>query len=430
MRRLLALAAALLAAAPARSWASPLGERRAVLLGALTAEGADSRRKVVEVAELALNPRAYRDAEVAVLGIPFNISDDGGFLLGDGFGLGPYVPVSGAGLPAALKAELGAFRARGRVLLVRGTLRDGPPSAGFKGPAARIEASDFLDLGEAAPNIALTVSEVLRGKPVAAADPAAAIAALKADAAYRFSPVEGLAGLSGQAVAVLGFPFNALTDRAGSRFQLWSQWASSESVTVSMDALPLERKKELLRVMFPPHLVALKGRVGAAPGGKVLLEAAEFTVLGEVSGERSLAEAVAQVLKPRPEAPLLSPLLKDDPAQPEGCGCACLFAAGEDYLLSNFDLSGAWFNVGGRDVRLEPVQSTGLLKREVGSKVSRVYEHAGVTLRLDAVVTEVPPDAPGEESWDASVLSAFLEAKKGARTQRLPLPKSSCGCGC
>lgn len=429
MRRVLALAAALLAAAPARSWASPLSERRAVLLGALTAEDGDARRKVVDVAELALNPRAYRDAEVAVLGIPFNIADDGGFLLGDGFGLGPYVPVSGASLPAALKAELGAFRARGSVLLVRGTLRDGSPSPGFKGPPFRIEASDFLDLGETPPNIAMTVSEVLRGKPVVAADPAAAIAALKADAATRFSPVEGLAGLSGQAVAVLGFPYNALTDRAG-RFQLWSKWASSESVTVSMDALPLERKKELLRVMFPPHLIALKGRVGAAPGGNVRLEAAEFTVLGEVSGERSLAEAVAQVSKPRPETPLLSPLLKDDPAQPEGCGCACLFAAGEDYLLSNFDLSGAWFNVAGRDMRLEPVQSTGLLTREVGSKVSRVYEHAGMTLRLDAVVTEVPPDAPGEESWDASVLSAVLEAKKGARTQRLPLPKSSCGCGC
>ncbi|TBR16734.1 hypothetical protein EPO15_18605 [bacterium] len=428
--RALALGATLLAATTALAEPSVLAERRAVLRQALSVEAADTRRKVVDVDDLALDPRSYRDAEVSVLGIPANLSDDDAFLLGDGFGVGAQIAATAAGLPAARRAELRSLLARPRILLVRGTMREGPPAPRFKGLPSRLEASDFLDLGEAQPHVALTVSDLLRGKPAAARDPAAAIAALKADPAFRFSTVEDLPRLSGQAVGFLGFPFNALADGSGSRFQVSGRWASGENVTVSMDALPLARKKELLRVMFPPHLVALKGRVTGSPAGAVRLEAADFTDLGEVPGGQSLAEAVAAVSKPHPEAPLVGPLLKDDPDLPEGCGCSCAFTAGEDYLVSNGDLSGAWFNVAGRNVRLEPVRSAGLFKREAGAKLLRVYEHAGVTLRLDAVVTEVLKDVPGEESWDGSILSAVLEAKKGAQVQKLSFAKAHCGCGC
>lgn len=435
MRLSLALAAGVLAAAvPARPAPNALSETRLRLRAALAEEARDKARRVVAVDDLALDPRTYRGREVAVLGFPFNSSDDGYFLLGDGYGVGPYVPVSAAALPPEQRAELLGRRAPPHIVLLRGRLKEGRVAPTFQSRPDHFEAAESVDLGEAAPG-AVTVSDILNGKPVPAADPLAVIAALKADPAFRFTGVEDLAAAtapaSGQDVGLLVFPFNAAADERGARFQAGSRWAAAGGLTVSMDGLPLDRKKDLMRLMFPPHLLALKGRYRGPPASR--LEAADYADLGEVPGALSLTEAVAAVSRPRNEVPLLGALLEDDPEMHEGCGCTCSLddpGAGDFFFLSNTDLTGAWFNIEGKDVRLEPREPTGDLKREVGAAFLRTYTHAGTALRVEGTVTEVLEDIPEEESWDGFTVSAVVTAAKGAKTQRLEFAKGHCGCGC
>lgn len=434
-RRLsLALATVVLAATvPANPAPNALSQTRLRLRAALAEEARDEARQVVTVGDLALDPRTHRDREVAVLGFPFNASDDGFFLLGDGFGVGPYVAVLAAALPPQQRAELLGRRAPPHIVLLRGRLKEGRVAPTFRSRPDHFAAAESVDLGPAPPG-AFTVSDILDGKPVPAADPRAVIAALKADPAFRFADVGDLAAqtaASGQDVGLLAFPFNAAADERGARFQAGSRWGAAAGVTVSMDALPLDRKKELMRLMFPPHLLALKGRYLGPPDSR--LEAADYIDLGEVPGTPSLTEAVSAVSRPRKEVPLLGTLLEDDPAIYEGCGCTCSLGdpgSGKSFFLSSTDLTGAWFNVEGKDVRLEPREPAGALKREAGAPFSRTYAHAGTALRVEGTVTKVLEDIPEEESWDGFTVSAVVTAAKGAKTQRLEFKEGHCGCGC
>ena len=128
----------------------------------------------------------------------------------------------------------------------RGTERKSPARSSFPGPGAGTVAMNASQGGLSA--------TVMR---------------LKSDRKYRYVDIQtfalGFRTYLGSDIATLGMIFNGRAEGASVFCMLGNSYGTGAQVPVSFAGLSEDRKNELMRIQFPPHIIILKGRVKAGP---------------------------------------------------------------------------------------------------------------------------------------------------------------------
>ncbi|MCX5795734.1 MAG: hypothetical protein NTY77_09595 [Elusimicrobia bacterium] len=242
----------------------------------------DPAHVFAEVGDIGFDPRAYMDRRLAVLGAPTEVAaldPRANLKLGSHVMGGLRLPVSIARFPPEMRK--GVLRAEDRhVLVIRGYLRRSEDGRHF------LDATGYADLGGPPAGLLkkLSVADLMRGSAAlvlptlsaARQKVAEAKVELERDQARPFVDLLRLAQEPAahldRDVATIGVPGQVVANTRGAYADAWSTLDPDyeKTLILCISPLPLQDKKELLRLASPWHALVLRGKVRAMEKGHCL----------------------------------------------------------------------------------------------------------------------------------------------------------------